>query len=63
MRNVTELREQLAALYGDIRSGDVDISKAQAMNNAAGKIIGTLKVQLDYAALRKELPTIQFLDE
>ena len=32
------------------------------MNNTAGKIISTLKVQLDYAALRKESPQIGYLD-
>lgn len=31
------------------------------MNNSAGKIIQSLKVELDYAALRQEQPSISFL--
>jgi hypothetical protein len=31
------------------------------MNNSAGKIINSLKVELEYFALRKEKPNIPFL--
>jgi hypothetical protein len=31
------------------------------MNNTAGKIINVQKIQLEYAALRKEAPVIEFL--
>jgi hypothetical protein len=32
------------------------------MTNAAGKVIATLKVELEYAMLRKESPSIPFLN-
>jgi len=32
------------------------------MSNTAGKVIGTHKVQLEYALLRKEKPEIAFLE-
>jgi hypothetical protein len=31
------------------------------LSNAAGKIIGTCKVQIEYAHARKEVPNIEFL--
>ena len=35
----------------------------ELMNNAAGKIIGTVKVELEYSHLRGEKPNIAFLDD
>ena len=33
------------------------------MNNTAGKIIASIKVQNDYAELRNEVPNIRFMNE
>ena len=62
MKNIEELRNNLSTLFGQIKDGDMDVKAAAEMNNTAGKIISTLKVQLDYAALRKESPSIGYLD-
>ena len=62
MKNITELTAQLAELYKDLKSGTIDVKVAAEMNNTAGKIINTQKVQLEYAALRKVAPNIPFLD-
>lgn len=63
MRNITELRTALSSLFAEIKEGVVDVKVASEMNNTAGKIIGSLKVQIDYAELRKEEPSIRYLDE
>lgn len=63
MRNITDLRDNLSTLFEQIKSGEVDVKHAAEMNNTAGKIIASLKVQLDYAELRKDVPTIPFLDK
>lgn len=62
MKNIEDLRNSLCTLFEEIKTGDVDVKKASEMNNSAGKIIGSLKVQIDYAALRKERPKIDYLD-
>lgn len=62
MKNIEELRNNLSALFDQIKTGQMDVKAAAEMNNTAGKIISTLKVQLDYAALRKEAPEIDYLD-
>jgi hypothetical protein len=62
MKNIEELRNNLSALFDQIKTGEMDVKAAAEMNNTAGKIISTLKVQIDYAALRKESPTIEYLE-
>lgn len=61
MKNTTELRDELSTLFADLKSGTVDVKVAAEMNNTAGKIINTLRAELDYAAQRKEEPNIDFL--
>jgi hypothetical protein len=60
-KNIRELRKELCKIFNDLRSGELAAKDAKEMNNAAGKIIGTLKVELEYAALRQERPEIEFL--
>lgn len=61
MKNVNELREQLSQVFADLRNGAVKHSDAAELANLAGKMITSAKVQLEYYALRKEAPTINFL--
>lgn len=63
MNNITEMRTGLSALFDQLKSGEVDVKVASEMNNTAGKIINSLKVQLEYSNQRKESPSIQFLDD
>ena len=62
MKNITELRNNLADLFEQIRTDAIDVKHAAEMNNTAGKIIASLKVELDYAAQRDVKPEIKFLD-
>jgi hypothetical protein len=52
---------ELTTLYEALKSGEVDVKIATEMNNTAGKIINTQRVQLEYAELRKEQPDIDFM--
>ena len=61
METINELREELCKVFKNLESGELDVKKATEMNNSAGKIINTVKIQLDYAALRKETPKIKFM--
>lgn len=63
MKTIESLRADLCKLFDDLKADECDVKIAAEMNNTAGKIIGTLKVQLEYSALRKEEPSIPFLDK
>ena len=62
MRNIEELRNGLIGLYDKIKNGEIEHATAKELNNSAGKIINTAKVQLEYASLKKENPEIPFLE-
>ena len=61
MKHISELTMELTTLYEALKSGEVDVKIATEMNNTAGKIINTQRVQLEYAELRKEQPDIDFM--
>lgn len=63
MKNIQELRNQLTEVFTALREQTIDVKVAAEMNNTAGKIINSLKVELEYAELRKEAPQIDFLGE
>ena len=62
MQNIDEVRKELCAAFGDLKAGSLEVKVAAEMSNMAGKIINSLKVQLEYSALRKEKPSIKFLN-
>lgn len=61
MDNVRKLRDELAKVFTGLRDGNVDYKAAKEMNNAAGKMISTVKIQLEYSHLRGEKPQIGFM--
>jgi hypothetical protein len=61
MKHISELTTELSSLYEGLKNGTVDVKVATEMNNTAGKIINAQRVQLEYAELRKEQPSIDFM--
>lgn len=61
MKTISDIRGDLLTLFDDLREGRVDAKSAVEINNTAGKIISTAKVQLGYHQLRGERPDIPFL--
>lgn len=61
MKNAEELREELAKTFAQLKAGEIKPGEAAELANLAGKMIGSAKVQVEYYALRKEAPTIEFL--
>lgn len=61
-KNIAELRDQLLEVGTGLRNGVIDPSEVKEFSNVAGKITGTLKCELEYAALRKVVPKITFLE-
>lgn len=61
MKNMTELRKELGNVFQDLRSGSIETKVASEMNNTAGKMINSTRVQLEYATQRGDKPSIPFL--
>jgi len=62
MNNIVELRKELSELFQDVKNGKIDVKRASEMNNSAGKIIHSLKVELEYCSLRNAPQDIDYLD-
>lgn len=59
--NIEALRDNLLEAYEWVKSDPRRANQVKEMANTAGKILGTVKVQLEYAMLRGEKPCIEFL--
>ena len=62
MKDINELRENLSKVFSDLRSFEITPKEASELNNCAGKIINSLKVELEYKALKDGIPNIDFLN-
>lgn len=62
MNNCDELRKELAQTFAQLKAGAIKPSEAAELANLAGKMIGSAKVQVEYYALRKESPRIEWLE-
>lgn len=63
MNTASELRAELAQVFNQLKSGEIKPSEAAELANLAGKMIASAKVQVEYAALRKDVPEISFLND
>jgi len=61
MKNVDELREQLAVVFTGLQNGEVAHKDAAELANLAGKMINSAKVQVEYYALREEASEVPVL--
>ena len=62
IENVQTLRKKLSEIFCELRKGHIELPRAAELNNTAGKILSTIKVELAKAALCGEKPKIAFLD-
>lgn len=60
--NITDLRNELLEVFDGLRNGKVKPPMAKEINNTAGKIIGSCKVQLEFSKLAGTKPEIKFLE-
>lgn len=61
MKNATELRAALAQVFNDLKEGAIKPNEASELANLAGKMINSAKVQVEYHAMRGDVPHITFL--
>jgi hypothetical protein len=60
-KDITELRDQLLDAFDALKGDPRRMLQTKELANAAGKIIGTVKSQLEYSLLRGEEPEIPFM--
>ncbi len=60
-KDIHELRDQLLDAYDSVARDPRRANQVKEMANTAGKVLGTLKLELEYAMLRGEKPNIPFL--
>ncbi len=60
-KNIEELREQLLDGFDWVKTNPKKINQVKEMTNCAGRILGTLKAQMEYSIMRGEEPIIAFM--
>lgn len=60
--NIDEVRQRLLIGFNALCNGTVEPKEIAEINNTAGKIFSSLKVQLEYHDMRGEKPEIEFLN-
>lgn len=62
MQNITDLRKSLADNYEALKNGTMDLKQGKELSNCAGKIISSLKVEIEYQNLTGNKNKIEFLE-
>ena len=62
MKNIVDLRNELITIFEQLKAKEISHADAKELNNSAGKIINSVKVELVYAGLCKVVPNITFLN-
>lgn len=61
--SVVGMRDELLEVFAKVEGGKIDLPIAQELSNIAGKVLGTVKVELAQAALCGYKPNIKFLGD
>jgi hypothetical protein len=61
MQNITELRTSLADNYTKMKANKMSLGVGKELANTAGKIINSLKVELEYNSMMNIKEEIEFL--
>ena len=61
--SLRELQGVLSDAVRDLRAGDTTPASANAMSNAVGKILGTLRLKMDYDKAIGRVSSIPMLEE
>lgn len=61
MQNIKELRDSLLQNYEQTKSGQMEKGTCKELANTAGKIINTIRLELDYMAFCGVKKDISFL--
>lgn len=62
-KNLTQLRNTLIKTLSDLSIDAITPTKASAAANVAGKVIGTLTTEINYAQLHGRTPIIKYIED
>ena len=62
MRNINDLRNSLLDNFEKLKNDELHIARAKELANTAGKIINSLKVEMEYNKIRNNNKVIPFLE-
>ncbi len=60
--NIKELRDDLLDSYAMLKDDPKRVVQVGELANAAGKIISSVKIEMEYSMMRNEVPDIPFLE-
>lgn len=63
MQNIKDLRESLVDNYEKLKSKEMDLKTGKELANTAGKVLNSLKIELEYQTLTGNKKRIDFLEE
>lgn len=61
MKNIQQLRSELADNFNKLKSGELEVPEAAEMNNTAGKIIQTVAMELKQSEIIQSKKAVPFL--
>ena len=61
-KTTSELRSVLCETIAAVRDKTMPPDAAHAISNASGKIIASLRVELEYRRMRGEVPALPFME-
>ena len=59
--NIEDLRSRLLTAFERLEADSGYAQQAKELANVSGKIIGTIRVEMEYALLHKQAPMIPFI--
>jgi hypothetical protein len=59
--NISQLREELSEVIQGVKAGTMNVASANAIVNASGKILSTVKAEMEYCKLLGKTPEIPML--
>ena len=62
IKNLHELGTDLLEVYAELRNGQMEKSTARSLAGVAGKIIDSLKVQIEYNSKKQNIDKIALLE-
>ena len=63
METATSVRDEIRDLQRALKAGRITVSEAKEHGNLIGKMLNSAKIQVEYYALLKETPKIDFLKD
>lgn len=62
-QKISQLNTELMNTIDELKNGQKTIDEANAIANLAGKIVGIMRVKIEYARARKEMPSVPFIED